>query len=146
GQDVPVSFVVRSGRAVTVTSLTVKAVADPTLVDATIQSNADTINENRAGQGALVIANPHDRPLRIVAVHVAAPTAVGVTLTCPAAAHIKLTTPGGATKTFRSCPLTIGPRSLAVLPLVLDAGDAVAPGPRTLLVTVDARARNPTVS
>jgi hypothetical protein len=95
GQEVAVRFVVTYARKITATSnsvsrvvvasLTVKAAATRALVEAKIESNIGTINENRPGEGALVITNPRETAVRVDAVQVSAPTSVDVVLACQTA-------------------------------------------------------------
>jgi hypothetical protein len=146
GQDVTVRFVVTYRQAVAATakpvsqvavaSLTVKAAATRALVEAKIESNIGTINENRPGEGALVVANPRETAVRLDAVQVSAPTSVDVILACPKGNE--LTTPGGTTKRFTECLITIAPRSQEVLDFTLKTAESVAPGPRSALFRVEA--------
>jgi hypothetical protein len=144
GQDVPVSFVVTSKTSpvqVSVAMLTVKAVASADLVSVKIESNVQTVDENRPGEGALVITNPRESELRITMLEIGAPDGVDVKVTCPTTDE-QLTMPGGSFKPLAQCPITVGRLSQAVVPVELAPGDAVVPGPRSLLVKIDASTPN----
>jgi hypothetical protein len=137
GQDTTVNFVVdpTSGQTA-VTTLKVKAAASLALVEAKIEANLQNINENRPGTGALVITNLRESGVTVGTLEVSAPLAVVVTLACPGRAD--LATPAGETSRFTSCRLSVAPRSQELLPITLEAQDAVTPGPRSLLVQVTA--------
>jgi hypothetical protein len=148
GQDITLWFLVRysysrstagsSGdppRAVIATSK-VKAAAYPKLVEATVEGSVDTINENRSGEGALVIANPREAPITIRALHVSAPSGVRVIVRCPMGGEmtVKAATPD----TLSGCVSMVAPRSKQVLGLRFEAESAVSPGKRTVFFTIDA--------
>lgn len=145
GQDVTVRFVVSySQRAapksdpvsqVVVASVTVKAVASLAVVEAKIESNVQTINENRPGQGALVVSNPRETSIRVDAVQVSAPTSVKVQLDCPNGGQLTVL---GATTRSANCSFPVGARSQEVLPLRLETEESVIPGPRSVVIRVEA--------
>jgi protein-S-isoprenylcysteine O-methyltransferase Ste14 len=120
---------------VVVASVTVKAAASLPVVQAKIESNIQTINENRPGEGALVITNLREADVRVNAIDVTAPTSVQVTLVCPGGAQL---TTSGTTRRFSACPFTVGARSQEVLPMRLEAPESVTPGPRSVVVRVEA--------
>jgi hypothetical protein len=140
GQDTAVSFVVNpNGGNSVVATLKVKAAASLALVEAKIEANLENINENRPASAALVITNPRESPVTVSKLEVRAPVAVTVSLGCPGGNE--LTTPAGETATFDTCPLAVEPRSQVLLPIGLEVQDAVAPGPRSLLVRATATQR-----
>jgi hypothetical protein len=94
------------------------------------------VDENRPGERALVITNPRETPLRVGALEISAPANVDVSVTCPSGKTLK--TRAGATNTQASCPLVVARRSQAVMHIELTPSNAVVPGPRSLLIKVDA--------
>lgn len=140
GQDVPVTFVVSSQTKpvrIATATLAVKAAASAALVEAGIESNVTTVDENRPGEAALVITNPRQAALHVDALEVSAPVNVDIDLTCPTAGSGE-TVAAGTTRTLTGCPLEIAPRSQAVMHIELAPANAVTPGPRSLLVKIDA--------
>jgi hypothetical protein len=140
-QDLAVTFVVNYSGGAVVANLTVKAGASPAVVQAAIQSNVTTINENRPGEAALVITNPREARIDVSSIQVKTPSYVNVALTCPnGAIHTVNGDENGATlKTSATdCPVTVEARSQEVLPLVVSTADTLAPGPRTVIVKVNA--------
>ena len=144
GQDVSVRFVVTYRQTTAaggtpsrtvVAEATVKAVKSPGLLEATFQSKVETIDEVRPGEAALVISNPRETKLRVDSLQVTAPAQVRVTLTCPN--NTPLAVAGGKTTTFSSCPLDVPPRSEAILRATFNPADAVTPGPRVVLITIN---------
>jgi hypothetical protein len=144
GQDTGVQFIVTSkgvkkgppSDPQTVAALTVKAASSLALVEAKVESNIGTINENRPGSAALVLINPRETAVHVGELTVSAPDATNVSLTCPDGTELKVD--GGNSGTARDCPRDIAPRSQEILPLRLQAVDTLAPGPRTMLVKVTA--------
>jgi hypothetical protein len=145
GQDVPVRFVVSYRQRATprsdpvsqviVASVTVKAAASLAVVQAKIDSNVQTINENRPGQADLLITNPRETSIRVDAVQVSAPTSVKVTLACPNGGQLTVL---GSTTRSTDCSFPVAARSQEVLPLRLETEKLVTPGPRSVVVRVEA--------
>lgn len=137
GQNVSVAFVVSAPQVSAVATVTVKAVANPALVEAKVDSTVDRINENRPGSAALVLSNPRDSAVRVQAVSVTAPTSATVTLRCPDGATV--TAAPDSTQAGATCAFQLGARQQVVLPVGLQADQSVTPGPRsaTFLVSLN---------
>jgi hypothetical protein len=132
------------GKHVTVSSLTIKPVANPMLLEAKIETNVEHINENRSGDGALVITNPRETKLQITEIQVRAPEDIKVALLCRRKTN-GLVTADGKTRPFgqkqiRRCrgTATLPPRSQKILPARFSTLDSLAPGRRTVLIRVGA--------
>jgi hypothetical protein len=119
---------------VVITAMTVKAVASPTIIEAKIVSSAETINENRPGDAVLVITNPRETNLHVESMDVSAPASVDVDVGCPNGKQHA----NAGTTTPLPCPMTIGPRSDQIVHLLLNPTSSVQPGPRTLVISVQA--------
>jgi hypothetical protein len=143
GQETAVRFVLNwsQGRGTpraSVELVRVKVAAGPAVIEAKFESNVTNINENRPGAAALVVSNPRDEPVRVERLQLTAPDAVDLSLTCPGGGVLGVG--AGTSKTFAGCSLTIPPRSQEVLPVNFKTIDRIAPGPRTALVKISARA------
>ena len=114
---------------------TVRSVAYPQLVEATVEGSVDTVNENRAGEAALVIANPREVPLNISAIRVSAPTGVRVIARCPP--DREMTVGAATTAPLTECVSRVGPRSKRVVPVRFEAESAITPGKRTVFFKID---------
>jgi len=146
GQDVAVEFIVDlqpDGGAPTapsqtlVGSLTVKAASGLPLIQVAIEANLDNINENRPGEGVLVVTNLRETPVMIVGFEVSAPTGIDVILTCSDGTQLRTT--GGLINEFSQCHETVEGRSQSILRLRFEAPGSLAPGKRIALVRVEAR-------
>jgi hypothetical protein len=138
GQAVTIQFVVtsmRTGHAAqrSVVGLTVKAAASAPLVEAKIDSSVATINENRPGAAKLVLTNPRETAVKVTAVGVTAPDGTTVELTCPSG-----TVQAKPGATASGCAEELAARSQAAMPLTFTTTDSVVPGPRSVLVSVQA--------
>lgn len=141
GQDVPIRFVATYAALdgtpeVAIAGLLVKAVPGPALVQARIVSNVTSINENRPGEGWLVITNPHDTYMQLLKFEIFAPDAVDVALACPGSPSMHV--PAGQNLLSTKCTLQVNPQSELWLRLDLQTGNSVTPGPRTLVIRTSA--------
>lgn len=153
GQDTTVGFVVTyaavdaepgAATRATVATLAVKAVANPDLIEAKIETSFTNINENRPRTAALVLKNLREAPVTVTALTIAAPPDVAFQVECPEGEPMKVS--GGERVRFDACRLELGPRAHVVLSIALEADDALAPGPRDALFEVEAESGNPPVT
>ncbi|MGW6444131.1 hypothetical protein [Lentzea sp. NPDC055074] len=137
GQRVVVRFVVTSeqrSRRTTVSSLTVVPAPMPALIDAKINSNVEAVNENRPGNGYVVLTNPRDTGVRVKEIEVRAPASMILTVVCPSGTEVSAT--NDVRRSAQGCEFDVGPREQLALPVRFAAGETVVPGPRSVAVRV----------
>jgi len=145
GQDVPVIFVA-TGKSVVagaggsptlsaVATLTVKAAASPSLIEAKIDFNTQNINEKRSGDGVLEVKNLRESDVRVQQFEVSAPPDVDVVLICPDTGN-EMVARGGTVRHFTRCSPTVSPVRQLLVQIHLQAADSVTPGPRVAVVQV----------
>lgn len=137
GQRIVVRFVATSeqgSRRTSVSSLTVVPAPMPVLIDAKINSNVESVNENRPGNGYVVLTNPRDTGVRVKGIEVHAPESTILTVVCPSGAEVSAANEVRRSK--QDCEFDVGPREQLALPVRFAAGEVVVPGPRSVAIRI----------
>lgn len=163
GQALSVQFLATSSvgtgsdTTVAVGTLSVKVAVTNELLKAEFKSDVKKVNEYRPADTALVLTNARSDVISITSLLLRVPRQVNVTVTCvDSATNDNSDDSGGSAdgdngavnRTYdgdddgldvpvADCVGDLAPRSQTVLPLLVEVGDSLTPGPRTLTVILE---------